>query len=48
MSNSIFKADKMYTYIRGFANGLEMRRTLCALSYAREKHNGQTRKSGDP
>lgn len=48
MGNSIFNADKMYTYIRGFANGLEMHQTLRAMSFAREKHNGQTRKSGDP
>lgn len=48
MSNSIFNADKMYTYIRGYASALEMQQTLRALAFAREKHNGQTRKSGDP
>ena len=48
MGNAIFKADKMYTYIRGYATALKMNQTLCALTFAREKHNGQTRKSGDP
>ena len=48
MSNSIFNADKMYTYIRGFATALEMQQTLRALAFAREKHKGQIRKSGDP
>lgn len=48
MEKAIFKADKMYTYIRGYANGRDMKQTLCALSYARDKHEGQTRKSGDP
>ena len=48
MSNAIFKPDKMYTYIREFAAGAKMPETLKALTYAREKHEGQTRKSGDP
>lgn len=48
MGNSILNADKMYTYIRGFANALDMHQTLRALSFAREKHKGQVRKSGDP
>ena len=38
----------MYTYIRGFATGAKMSETLKALSFAREKHDGQFRKSGDP
>ena len=41
-------AEKMYTYIRGYANGREMKQTLCALSFAREQHKGQLRKSGEP
>ncbi len=41
-------AEKMYTYIRGYANGREMTQTLCALSFARVQHRGQLRKSGEP
>lgn len=48
MGNAIFKAEKMYTYIRGYATALEMNQTLSTLSFAREKHSGQVRKSGDP
>lgn len=48
MEKATFKADKMYTYIRGYANGRGMKQMLCALSFAREKHEGQLRKSGDP
>lgn len=43
-----FNHDKMYTYIRGFASALQMEQTLRALPYAREKHSGQFRKSGEP
>jgi len=38
----------MYTYLRGFASGAGMKETLKALAFAREKHNGQFRKSGEP
>ena len=38
----------MYTFIRGFATGAKMPETLKALSFARKKHGGQFRKSGDP
>lgn len=48
MSKSVFNPDKMYTYIRGFANALKMEQTLKALSFAREKHHDQFRKSGEP
>lgn len=48
MGNAIFNADKMYTYIRGYASALGMKQTLCALTYSRDKHNCQIRKSGDP
>lgn len=48
MCKSIFNADKMYTYLRGFATGAKMPETLKALSFARQKHEGQLRKSGDP
>lgn len=48
MNKSSFSSEKMYTYIRGFANGAHMTETLKALSYAREKHSGQLRKSGEP
>lgn len=44
----MFSAEKMYTYVRGFASGAEMPETLKALSYAREMHDGQLRKSGEP
>ncbi len=48
MTKAIFNADKMYTYIRGYASALGMHDTIKALSFARDKHNGQCRKSGDP
>ena len=48
MSTTEFHPDKMYTYLRGFASGAGMRETLKALSFAREKHSGQLRKSGEP
>lgn len=46
--NTAFKAEKMYTFIRGFASGCRMEQTLKSLAYARSKHAGQLRKSGDP
>ena len=48
MSKSVFSPDKMYTYIRGFATALRMEQTLKALTFSREKHQGQLRKSGEP
>ena len=40
----MFSAEKMYTYIRGFASGANMPETLKALSFARTEHDGQKRK----
>ena len=48
MSVTIYNHEKMYTYIKGFAAGAGMNETLKALSFAREKHCGQIRKSGQP
>lgn len=48
MSATAFDPKKMYTYLRGYASGADMTQTLKALSFAREKHRGQLRKSGDP
>lgn len=48
MQHPVFQPEKMYTYLRGYASGLGMRDTLKALSFAREKHNAQFRKSGEP
>ena len=48
MEKTTFNSEKMYTYIRGYATGREMKQTLCALTFARRKHEGQKRKSGEP
>lgn len=48
MERTVFYPDKMYTYIRGYASGAEMTQTLKALSFAREKHEGQMRKGEEP
>lgn len=48
MDRIMFHTDKMYTYIRGYANGRGMKQTLCALSFARGRHAGQSRKNGEP
>lgn len=43
-----FDATKIYTYIKGYAMGLEWNDTLSALSFARVAHKDQKRKSGEP
>ena len=48
MNKTGYNSEKMYTFIRGFASGAQLKETLNALSYAREKHSGQLRKSGEP
>lgn len=40
--------EKMYTYLKAYLKGAKMDEALRALSYARQKHNGQTRKNGVP
>jgi GTP pyrophosphokinase len=44
----MFDSNKMYTYLRGYATGARMHETAKALVYARLKHEGQFRKSGEP
>ena len=44
----MFSAEKMYTYLRGYATGAGMHETLRALTFARQMHMGQFRKSGEP
>lgn len=48
MIGSAFHPEKMYTYLRGFAAGAGMKETVKALAFAREKHSGQLRRSGEP
>lgn len=48
MTGRPFNSEKMYTYLRGFAAGAGMTETMRALSFARNKHEGQFRKSGEP
>lgn len=43
-----FDTQKMYTYLRGYATGRAMPQTMAALTFARKKHEGQLRKSGEP
>ena len=40
--------DKMYTYLRGYLVGANMKEALRALQFARQKHAGQERKDGTP
>jgi GTP pyrophosphokinase len=41
--------DKMFTYLRGFFKGAQMRQSIASLGFAREKHEGYTRKgNGQP
>jgi GTP pyrophosphokinase len=40
--------EKMYTYLRGYFIGANMKESLKALSFARQQHSSQTRKDGVP
>ena len=47
-NNYIPNVDKMYTYLTAFLRGAEMSESIKALSFARQKHNEQTRKNDVP
>jgi GTP pyrophosphokinase len=40
--------EKMYTYVKGFAMGADLKNTLSAMYYARTKHSDQKRNGGEP
>lgn len=48
MSVTKYNHEKMFTYIKGYATGAGMKETLKALTFARARHEGQLRKSGQP
>lgn len=43
-----YNVDKMHTYLRGLLVGANMRQSIQALQFAREKHSNQFRKDGEP
>lgn len=45
---SRYNVDKMHTYLRGLLVGANMKESVKALQFAREKHQGQMRKDGEP
>lgn len=44
----MYHVEKMHTYLRGFMVGAGMQQGIQALNFARIKHQGQTRKDGEP
>ena len=42
----VYDENKMFTYLRGFCKGADMRSSLKALGFMREKHGTQTRADG--
>ena len=40
--------EKMYTYIKGYAMGADLKDTLSAMYFARNKHSNQKRNGGEP
>jgi len=47
LSDRLFNEDRMYTYIKTYATMMGLAQTIEVLPYARELHNGQTRKGKD-
>ena len=45
---ALYSPERMFTFIKGMACALNWKDTLTALYIAREAHDGQTRKSGEP
>lgn len=43
-----FSTDKMYTYLKGYFTAMNWTDALHALTFAKEAHKDQTRKSGEP
>lgn len=48
MYRKIPNTDKMFTFMRGFCSGGDYPETQQALTYMRQRHEGQTRKDGEP
>ena len=46
--HSHFSSEKMFTFLRGYANGKGMPETLHALNYAKKLYKGQMRDGGEP
>ena len=43
-----YSMDKTYSYIKGYAMALHFDNTVKALAFARSKHDGCTRRNGEP
>lgn len=41
------KIDKMFTYVKGFLQGADLKESINALTYMRKRHAGQKRESGE-
>lgn len=48
MMKTGFSIERMHTYLRGYYSAMGWDDALRALAFAREKHGGQYRKSGEP
>ena len=45
MGKTTIDSKKMYTFIRGYASGLDMTQTLCALAFARKTSRTDEKKA---